>query len=52
MLAVLTALAAQDTGIKQKHVEYNKLTEFEEYVIVQKGTERPWTGHSGARGAP
>lgn len=23
---------------------YNKLTDFEEYVIVKKGTERPWTG--------
>ncbi len=23
---------------------YNKLTEFEEYVILDKGTERPWTG--------
>jgi len=24
--------------------EYRKLTEFEEYVIVHKGTERPFTG--------
>ena len=23
---------------------FNKLTEFEEYVIVKKGTERAWTG--------
>ena len=23
---------------------YNKLTEFEKLVILQKGTERPWTG--------
>jgi len=23
---------------------YNKLTEFEEFVILNKGTERPWTG--------
>ena len=24
--------------------KFNPLTEFEEYVIVNKGTERPWTG--------
>jgi peptide-methionine (R)-S-oxide reductase len=24
--------------------KYNPLTEFEEYVIIQKGTERPYTG--------
>ena len=24
--------------------EYRKLTDFEEYVIIQKGTERPFTG--------
>jgi methionine-R-sulfoxide reductase len=24
--------------------KFNKLTEFEEYVILDKGTERPWTG--------
>lgn len=24
--------------------EFNKLTNIEEYVILQKGTERPWTG--------
>ena len=23
---------------------YNKLTDFEEYVILNNGTERPWTG--------
>ncbi len=27
-----------------KHPEYNKLNEFEEYVIEYKGTERPFTG--------
>jgi methionine-R-sulfoxide reductase len=25
-------------------IQYNKLTEFEKYVIEQKGTERPFTG--------
>jgi peptide-methionine (R)-S-oxide reductase len=25
-------------------VKYNSLTEFEEFVMVRKGTERPWTG--------
>lgn len=24
--------------------KFNRLTEFEEYVILKKGTERPWTG--------
>jgi peptide-methionine (R)-S-oxide reductase len=24
--------------------KYNKLTEFERFVILEKGTERPWTG--------
>lgn len=25
-------------------MNFNKLSEFEEYVILHKGTERPWTG--------
>ena len=29
---------------EEKKMEFRKLTEFEEYVIVQKGTERPFTG--------
>ena len=27
-----------------KSFEFNKLTDFEEYVILEKGTERAWTG--------
>lgn len=29
---------------QQKEGKYRELTEFEEYVIIQKGTERPFTG--------
>ncbi len=35
--------AAQDTTIMNAD-QYNKLTEFEQFIIHQKGTERPWTG--------
>ena len=44
MLAMFSALAGQDTLTQIKTVEYNKLSDFEEFVIVEKGTERPWTG--------
>ena len=44
MLAMFSALAGQDTLTQIKTVKYNKLTDFEEFVIVEKGTERPWTG--------
>lgn len=30
--------------MKSDTIKYNKLTEFEKYVIEQKGTERPFTG--------
>jgi peptide methionine sulfoxide reductase MsrB len=29
---------------KSNKIKYNPLTEFETYVIENKGTERPWTG--------
>ncbi len=43
-MAIFPSLQAQDTIKHQKPVEYNKLTDFEAFVILQKGTERPWTG--------
>ncbi len=44
MLAIFSTLAGQDTLTHKKAVKYNKLTDFEEFVILEKGTERPWTG--------
>lgn len=44
LLVLFTSLPAQETIKQKKSVDYNKLTDFEEYVIVDKGTERPWTG--------
>jgi methionine-R-sulfoxide reductase len=46
ILAYSVSLAGQE---KQNSVimdpkNYNKLTEFEEFVILKKGTERAWTG--------
>jgi peptide-methionine (R)-S-oxide reductase len=46
---VLTVNAQEKEPVKTNKMiteksEYNKLTEFEEYVIVNKGTERPFTG--------
>ncbi len=32
------------TTAKDDPQSYNKLTEFEKYVMLEKGTERPWTG--------
>jgi len=40
ILAILIMMSNQPTDSAQ----YNKLTDFEKYVIEQKGTERPFTG--------
>lgn len=42
----LTSILSTDKNkpIAMNSSEYNKLTEIEEFVIQQKGTERPWTG--------
>ncbi|MCK4989944.1 MAG: methionine-R-sulfoxide reductase [Bacteroidales bacterium] len=47
MLAVFSTLegqAGQESSTIKKPVKYNKLTDFEEFVILEKGTERAWTG--------
>lgn len=52
ILSLSALLAGQENIANKKPVkatimdpkEYNKLTEFEQFVILQKGTERPWTG--------
>ena len=49
-IAITFTINAQENSQKDKYImknskkEYNKLTEFEEYVILEKGTERPSTG--------
>jgi methionine-R-sulfoxide reductase len=46
ILAYSVSLAGQDkeNSVIMDPKEYNKLTEFEEFVILKKGTERAWTG--------
>jgi len=47
LLAVFSALEAQtvqESNTTKKTVKYNKLSDFEEFVILEKGTERAWTG--------
>ncbi|WP_240928435.1 methionine-R-sulfoxide reductase [Maribellus sediminis] len=41
----LNAQNKQETKTqKEKEMNYKQLTEFEHYVIIEKGTERPYTG--------
>jgi methionine-R-sulfoxide reductase len=44
MLFLLVSLWSQDTIIQNKPVKYNNLTDIEEFVLLEKGTERAWTG--------
>lgn len=44
VLFVFPAVAQETNEKKKKEMEYKKLTDFEHYVIVEKGTERPFTG--------
>ncbi len=41
---VLSMNAQEKKKTESEKKEYRKLTDFEEYVILQKGTERPFTG--------
>ncbi|MBK6284520.1 MAG: methionine-R-sulfoxide reductase [Draconibacterium sp.] len=52
VLVILTLCIVISTSAQEKNkegkvgekTEYRKLTDFEKYVIVEKGTERPFTG--------
>ena len=44
LLLALALLVPMVTSQEQDKVKYNDLTDFEKYVILQKGTERPFTG--------
>ena len=52
LLTIPLYISGQDTIPRNSNLnatamnpeEYNKLTEMEEFVILKKGTERPWTG--------
>jgi methionine-R-sulfoxide reductase len=47
IMGLVITMNAQEKNKTEKEgqkTEFRKLTEFEEYVIVKKGTERPFTG--------
>jgi methionine-R-sulfoxide reductase len=52
MLTFSLVVTGQETVDQKKPIKmtimnpgnYNKLTDFEEFVILNKGTEKPWTG--------
>lgn len=41
---ILTAGSQEKAKMESNKKEFRKLTDFEEYVIIHKGTERPFTG--------
>lgn len=40
----VTIMDTNDLNDSSKNNKFNKLTPFEEWVILEKGTERPWSG--------
>jgi methionine-R-sulfoxide reductase len=43
-IATCFTMSGQEKRKMEEKKEYRKLTDFEEYVIIHKGTERPFTG--------
>ena len=45
LMAIVTTMNAQhQENLDSKKTGYKKLTDYEKYVILEKGTERPFTG--------